>query len=106
MARRSRDNTREAKLCLAFFPLSLAVLQFSLVKTVQLNSFFFFFFTKMLKTCTCPSVKFVFSLTIAYEGPDLRGNLRNTIAFADSQTENKPVKEGLINGVVAFTVIG
>ena len=104
MAHRSRDNTREAKLCLAFFPLSLAVLQFSLVKTVQLNSFFFF--TKMLKTCTCPSVKFVFSLTIAYEGPDLRGNLRNTIAFADSQTENKPVKEGLINGVVAFTVIG
>ena len=58
----------------------------------------------MLKTCTCPSVKFVFSLTIAYEGPDLRGNLRNTIAFADSQTENKPVKEGL-KGVVAFTVI-
>ena len=36
------------------------------------------------------SVKFVFSLTIAYEGPDIRGNLRNTIAFADSQTENKP----------------
>ena len=52
------------------------------------------------------SVKFVFSLTIAYEGPELRGNLRNTIAFADSQTENKPLKEGLINGVVAFTVIG
>ena len=51
------------------------------------------------------SVKFVFSLTIAYEGPDLRGNLRNTIVFEDSQTENKPVKEGL-NGVVAFTVIG
>ena len=50
------------------------------------------------------SVKFVFSVTIAYEGPDLRGNLRNTIAFADSQTENKPVKESL-NGVVAFTVI-
>ena len=103
MAHRSRDNTREAKLCLAFFPLSLAVLQFSLVKTVQLNSFFF---TKMLKTCTCLSVKFVFSFTIAYEGPDLRGNLRNTIAFADSQTGNKPVTEGLINGVVAFTVIG
>ena len=53
------------------------------------------------------SVKFVFSLTIAYEGPDIfiRGNFRNTIAFEDSQTENKPVKEGL-NGVVAFTVIG
>ena len=46
-----------------------------------------------------------FSLTIAYERPDLRGNLRNTIAFEDSQRENKPVKEGL-NGVVAFTVIG
>ena len=46
----------------------------------------------------------LFYLTIAYEGPDLRGNSRNTIAFADSQTENKPVKEGLINGVVAFTV--
>ena len=44
------------------------------------------------------SVKFVFSLTIAYEGPDLRGNLRNTIAFADSQTENKPLKEGLNGG--------
>ena len=58
----------------------------------------------MLKTCTCLSVKFVFSLNIAYEGPDLRENLRNTIAFADSQTGNKPVKEGLI-GVVAFTVI-
>ena len=43
-------------------------------------------------------------LNIAYEGPDLRGNLRNTIVFADS--ENKPVKEGLINGVVAFTIIG
>ena len=52
------------------------------------------------------SVKFVFFLTIAYEGPHIRGNLRNTIAFTDSQTENKPVKEGLINGVVAFTVIG
>ena len=51
------------------------------------------------------SVKFVFSLTIAYEGPDIRGNLRNTIAFEDSQTENKPVKE-VLNGVVAFTVIG
>ena len=59
----------------------------------------------MLKTCTYLSVKFVFFLTIAYEGQDLRGNLRNTIAFADSQTENKPVKEGL-NGVVAFMVIG
>ena len=50
------------------------------------------------------SVKFVFSVTIAYEGPDIRGNLRNTIAFADSQTENKPVKEGLINGVVALNL--
>ena len=60
----------------------------------------------MLKTCTFLSVKFVFSLTIACQGPDLRGNFRNTIAFADSQTENKPVEEGLINGVVAFTVIG
>ena len=59
----------------------------------------------MLKTCPCLSAKFVFSFTIAYEGPDLRGNSRNTIAFADSQTENKPVKESL-NGVVAFTVIG
>ena len=29
--------------------------------------------------------------------------MRNTIAFEDSQTENKPVKEGL-NGGVAFTV--
>ena len=48
------------------------------------------------------SVKFVFSLTIVYEGPDLRGNLRNTIAFADSQTGNKPVTEGLINGVVGL----
>ena len=57
----------------------------------------------MFKTCTCLSVKFV---TIAYDGPHLRGNLKNTIAFADSQTENKPVKEGLINGVLAFTVIG
>ena len=46
-----------------------------------------------------------FYLTIAYEGPDLRGNSRNTIAFEDSQTENKPVKE-VLNGVVAFTVIG
>ena len=52
------------------------------------------------------SVKFVFALSIAYEGPDIRGNLRCTIAFTDSQTENKPVKEGLINGVVAFTVMG
>ena len=60
----------------------------------------------MLKTCTCVSVKLVFPLTIAYEGPDIRGNLRNTIAFEDSQTENKPVKKGLINGGVAFTVIG
>ena len=60
----------------------------------------------MLKTCTCLFVKSVFSLTIAYEGPDLRGHLRNTVAFADSQIENKTVKEGLINGVVAFTVIG
>ena len=59
----------------------------------------------MLKTSTCLSVKLVFSLNIAYEGPDLRGNFRNTIVFADSQTENKPVKEGL-NGGVAFTVIG
>ena len=50
--------------------------QFPLVKTIQLNSFFF---AKMLKTCTCLSVKFVFSLAIAYEGPHLRGNLRNTI---------------------------
>ena len=58
----------------------------------------------MLKTCTCLSVKFVFPLNIAYEGPDLRRNLRNTKAFKGSQTENKPVKEGL-NGVVAFTVI-
>ena len=46
----------------------------------------------MLKTSTCLSVKFVFFLNIAYEGPDLRENLRNTIAFADSQTENKLVK--------------
>ena len=59
----------------------------------------------MLKTCTCLFVKSVFSLTIAYESPDLRGNLRNTIVFADSQTENKPVKEGLINGVVAFNLL-
>ena len=52
----------------------------------------------MLKTCTCLSVNFVFSFTIVYEGPDLRGNLRNTIAFAYSQTENKPVKESQWGG--------
>ena len=102
MAHRSRDNTCEAKLCLAFFPFPLLFCSF--LSSKQYN--WIVSFTKMLKTCTCLSVKFVFSLTIAYEGPDLRGNLRNTIAFADSQTENKPVKEGLINGVVAFTVIG
>ena len=54
-----------------------------------------------------PALDICVSLTIAYEGPDIfiRGNFRNTIAFEDSQTDNKPVKEGL-NGVVAFTVIG
>ena len=60
----------------------------------------------MLADAHISSLGYLWFLTIAYEGPDLRGNLRNTIAFADSQTENKPVKEGLINGVVAFTVIG
>ena len=29
---------------------------------------------------------------IAYKGPDLRENLQSTITFADSKTENKPVK--------------
>ena len=40
----------------------------------------------------CLSVKFAVSLDIASKGPDLRGNLQNTIAFADSQTEKKTVK--------------
>ena len=38
------------------------------------------------------SVKFAVSLDIASKGPDLRGNLQNTIGFADSQTEKKTVK--------------
>ena len=45
----------------------------------------------MLKTCTCLSVKFAFSLNIAYKGPYLRENLQSTITFADSKTVNKPV---------------
>ena len=38
------------------------------------------------------SVKFAVSLDIASKGPDLRGNLQNTIGFADSQTEKKNCK--------------
>ena len=57
-------------------PPSLAV--FSFLSSKQYN-WIVFFFAKMLKTCTCLSVKLVFSLTITYEGPHLRGNLRNTI---------------------------
>ena len=49
-------------------------------------------FTKMLKTCTCLSVKFAFSLNIAYKCPYLRENLQSTITFTDSKTVNKPVK--------------
>ena len=55
---------------------------------VPLNSLF----TKMIKMCTCLSVNFAFSLCTAYKDPDLRGKSRNTIAFADSQTESKHVK--------------
>ena len=46
----------------------------------------------MLKTFTCLSVKFAFSLILLYKCPDLRENLQSTITFADSKTENKPVK--------------
>ena len=70
------------------FPFSSLFCRILSSNIVHLNSFF----TKMLKMCTSLSVKFAFCLNTAYTGPDLRGKLRNTIAFTDSQTENKPVK--------------
>ena len=83
-----RDNTCAAKLCFAFFPFPRCFAVFS--HQIQYN--WISLFTKMLKTCTCLSVKFAFSLNIAYKCPYLRGNLQSTITFTDSKTVNKPVK--------------
>ena len=79
-----RDNTCAAKLCFVLFPFSSLFYRFLSSNTVQLDSLF----TKMLKTCTCLSVCKI----RLFPGPDLRENLQSTITFADSKTENKPVK--------------
>ena len=83
-----RDNTCAAKLCFAFFSFFLAVLPFSLVKYSTIGQFLY----KNAKNVYVLVCKIRLSLNIAYKGPDLRENLQSTITFADSKTENKPVK--------------
>ena len=72
---------------LHFFPFPRCFAVFS--HQIQYN--WISLFTKMLKTCTCLSVKFAFSLNIAYKGPDKRKFAKQN-NFRGFKKVNKPVR--------------
>ena len=81
--------TSETLLCI-FFPFSRCSAVFS--RQIQYSFTYKYFIYKNAKNMYVSVCKIRLFPNIAYKGPDLRENLQSTITFADSKTENKPVK--------------
>ena len=79
----------ETLLCI-FYPFSRCSAVFS--RQIQYSFIYKYFIYKNAKNIYVSVCKIRLFPNIAFKGPDLRENLQSTITFADSKTENKPVK--------------
>ena len=79
----------ETLLCI-FYPFSRCSAVFS--RQIQYSFIYKYFIYKNAKNIYVSLCKIRLFPNIAFKGPDLRENLQSTITFADSKTENKPVK--------------